>query len=65
MASKTGVRVKLIGIDGNAFMILGQVTREMRRAKVSPEIIEEYKKEATSGDYNHLLAVTLKYVDPY
>lgn len=63
MASKTGIKVKLIGQDGNAFAILGTVVREMRRKKVDEAIINEYKQEARSGDYNHLLAVTMDYVE--
>jgi hypothetical protein len=34
----------------------------MRRAKVSPEVIEEYTRRATSGDYDNLVAVTLEYL---
>jgi hypothetical protein len=59
---KTKVRVKLIGEDGNAFNILGRVQSAMRRAKIDQKVIDEYLKEATSGDYNHLLATTTKYV---
>jgi hypothetical protein len=60
--SITKVKVKLTGEDGNAFNILGRVQSAMRKAKVDQSIIDEYIKEATSGDYNHLLATTLKYV---
>lgn len=58
-----GVTVKLIGEDGNAFSILARVRREMRRHGISKEIQEKYMEEATSGDYDNLLAVTMKYVD--
>jgi hypothetical protein len=57
------LKVKLIGTDGNAFAIMGIVTREMRKAGFDPETIQEYKKEAMSGDYDHLLQVTMKWVD--
>jgi hypothetical protein len=60
--SITKVKVKLTGEDGNDFNILGRVQSAMRKAKVDQSIIDEYIKEATSGDYNHLLATTLKYV---
>jgi hypothetical protein len=59
----TGIKVKLVGEDGNAFAILGKVTKEMRRAKVSQEVIDAYMKEAMSGDYDHLLQTTMKYVE--
>jgi hypothetical protein len=53
------VKVRLVGEDGNAFAIMGRVVRAMRRAKLPPEAIDEYRRDATSGDYNHLLAVTM------
>jgi len=61
--AKTNVTVNLIGVDGNAFNILGIVCRELRRAKCSKELIQEYQNEAMSGDYDHLLATTLEYVN--
>lgn len=60
---KTNVTVKLIGNDGNAFAILGAVQSAMRKAKVEKEVIDEYLKEAMSGDYDHLLCVTMDYVN--
>lgn len=60
---KTDVTVKLVGEDGNAFAILGRVQKEMRRNKVPKEVIDAYLAEATSGDYDHLLRVTMDYVD--
>ena len=55
------VVVRLVGEDGNAFSILGRVSRALKRAGM-PEKVEEYLTRATAGDYNHLLAVTLEYV---
>lgn len=57
------VTVQLTGRDGNAFAIMGAVKREMRRANLSPDQIQEYLDEARSGDYDHLLQVTMKYVN--
>jgi hypothetical protein len=56
------VKVKLVGQDGNAFAILGRVQHAMRRAGVAKDDIEAYLKEATSGDYNHLLVTTMNTV---
>jgi len=56
------VKVRLVGEDGNAFAIMGRVTREMKRQGVPKEIRDAYLKEATSGNYDHLLLTTLKYV---
>lgn len=57
------VTVNLVGEDGNAFSILGRVIQAMRKAGVDRETIDQYKEEATSGDYNHLLNTTMKYVE--
>lgn len=63
MAPKLNVKVKLVGTDGNAFAVLGNVQRAMRKAKVSQEQISEFMTEATSGDYDHLLQTCMKWVD--
>jgi len=57
------IRVKLIGGDGNAFAILGQVKRALKRGGVPPAEINQYFEEATSGDYNHLLATTMEWCE--
>lgn len=61
--SITGIKVQILGNDGNAFAILGKVQKVMIDNGVSSKIIYEYVDEATSGDYNHLLKTTMKYVD--
>ena len=54
--------VKLVGIDGNAFMIMGTVTKALRSAGFSKEEIVQYQSEAMSGDYDNLLQVTMSWV---
>ena len=56
-------RVRLLGEDGNAFSIMGRVIEALRRAGYSKEQITEYRTQATSGDYDNLLRVTLNWVD--
>lgn len=56
------VHVKLVGEDGNAFAILGRVQRELRRGGATPEQVKEFFDEATSGDYNVVLATVMKWV---
>ena len=58
-----GLQVKLIGEDGNAFAVLGRVKQALRKAKVSKAEQDEFIAEATSGDYNHLLATVMDWVD--
>ena len=53
-------QVRLVGEDGNAFAILGRVMGALRQAGYSPAEIARYQKEATSGDYSHLLCTCLK-----
>ncbi len=55
--------VELIGEDGNAFSIMAHVKQSLRRAGADKEYIDKYLKEATSGDYDHLLVVSMEYVD--
>jgi hypothetical protein len=57
------VKCKLTGEDGNAFAIMGRVRSALRRANIDAKTIVEYQKEATSGDYENLLAVSIKYLD--
>ena len=48
--------------DGNAFYIMGKVTQALRRAGRGDEA-EEYRNDAKSGNYNHLLQVTMQWAD--
>lgn len=57
------ITIKLVGEDGNAFAILARVDIALRRANISKEIRELFKKEATSKDYNHLLQVVMQWVN--
>ncbi|HMV57027.1 MAG TPA: hypothetical protein PKD38_07450 [Nitrospira sp.] len=56
------VVVKLVGESGNAFAILGTVKRALRKAKVSEAEIDEFYREATSGDYDNLLRTCAQWV---
>lgn len=49
------VRVKLVGRDGNAFMVLGLCQRAARGANLPAEEINAFMQEAMAGDYDHLL----------
>ena len=57
-------KVKIIGENGNAFNLIAIVKRALIRAGLEKEA-EEFVKEATSDDYNFLLATCVKYVDVY
>ena len=53
----------LVGIDGNAFSIMGYVRKAMRKEGYSSEEIEKYTNEAKSGDYMHLICVSQDMVE--
>jgi hypothetical protein len=60
---KFSVKVRLVGEDGNAFFILSKVKKALRNNGVSREEIENFMKEATSGDYDNLLQTCMRWVD--
>src|SRR5271157_5090877 len=60
---KAKVTVELVGLDSNAFSILGRCSKAMRRAGWTAAEIKEFQAEATNGDYNHLLATVLSYCE--
>ena len=53
----------LVGVDGNAYAIMGYVRTAMKRAKMTKEDIDAYTKDATSSDYYHLLVVSCEMID--
>jgi hypothetical protein len=55
------VHVNLVGKDGNAFMILSRCRHAAKNAGVDKQEIKAFNKEATSGDYNHLLQTCMKW----
>jgi hypothetical protein len=56
------IQVQLSGQDGNAFAILGRTTGALRQAGLPQDEIDDYFAEATSGDYDHLLQTTMRWV---
>lgn len=56
-------KYSLVGVDGNCFSIMGQVSSWMRKEGCSKEEIEKYFEDAKSCDYNHLLCVSIDMVE--
>ena len=56
-------KFSLVGVDGNAFSIMGYVEQAMKKTGYSKEEREVYRKEAMSGDYNHLVCMSLDQID--
>ena len=57
------VTVRLTGENGNAFAVMGAVTRALKSAGVDRDAIKAYTDEAMAGDYDHLLRVTMSTVN--
>jgi hypothetical protein len=57
------IEVQLLGKDGNAFSVMSSVTRALKRDGQPPEVIEEFKTEAMSGDYDHVIRTCMKWVE--
>lgn len=57
------IEVRLVGEDGNAFAIIGRVSKALRRAGIPKEEIAMFRVEATSGDYDNVLQTAMKWVE--
>jgi hypothetical protein len=57
------ITVQLTGTDGNAFAVLGKVSRALRQAGVPDDERQAFMAEATQGNYDHLLQVVWQWVD--
>lgn len=49
------INLKLVGMDGNAFFIMGAFQQQARKEGWTKEEIDAVLNDAQSGDYNHLL----------
>jgi hypothetical protein len=55
--------MQLTGTDGNAFAVLGRVSRALRRAQVPEAERQAFMAEATQGDYHELLQTVMRWVE--
>ena len=55
-------RFTLVGVDGNAFAIMGYTATCLRKAGLKDKV-EEMQARAMSGDYWNLIAVCDEYVE--
>ena len=54
------VKLNLIGLDSNAFVLLGAFRKAAIRQGYSEESVDKVIEDAKSGDYDHLLSVLLE-----
>jgi len=55
------VKLKLVGVDGNAFFLMGAFANQAKKENWTKEEIDAVLTESKSGDYNHLLATLAKH----
>ena len=53
----------LIGVDDNAFSIMGYVTKAMKREGKSLFEINAFRNKAMAGDYRNLLSISQNMID--
>lgn len=56
------IEVQLSGADGNAFSIIGAVTKALRRNGVDRDTINQFSQEAMSSDYDNVIQTAMKWV---
>lgn len=56
-------KLKILGQDGNAFMVLGLAQKAAMKAKWEKSYIDAVMEEMQSDDYNHLLQTAMHYFD--
>ena len=54
------VKLKLVGLNGNAFSLMGAFRQQARKEKWTPDEIKVVLDECMSGDYDYLLATLME-----
>lgn len=57
------VKMKLVGLDGNAFSLMGEFQQNARKQGWKKEEIDVVIKKCMSGDYNNLLRVLIEHTE--
>jgi len=57
------VKLQLVGLDGNAFSLMGAFSRQARKEGWTKEEIDAVINECMTGDYNHLLCTLTQVCD--
>ena len=61
--TKKKVSLNLVGLDGNAFAVMGAFKKQARKEKWTNEEIDAVLNESMTGDYSHFLATILEHTD--
>ena len=57
------VKLTFVGLDGNAFSLMGAFKSQARKEGWTKEKIEEVIKECTSSNYDHLLQTLIAHCE--
>ena len=57
------MKYNLVGVDGNAFAVMGYVVQCMKKENMTAEEIKAYRDKAMSDDYNNLLATSFDMIE--
>ena len=63
MAKTKKPALKLTGVDGNIFVVLGKARAAATKAGWTKREIDAFLMEAKSGDYDHALGACEKWFD--
>lgn len=56
-------KLDLLSVNGNAFAVMGATMDALQRVGNDQSVIDAYRTQAMAGDYDHLLGVTMAYVE--
>lgn len=57
------VKLNLVGLDGNAFSVMGAFKRQAKKENWTNEEIQVVLDDAMSAGYSHLLSTIMKHVE--
>ena len=55
------IKLNLVGLDGNAFALMGAFQRQARKEGWTPDEIDAVLEECREGNYDHLLQTLIKH----
>ena len=57
------IDLELIGLDGNAFFIMGSFSKQAKKEGLEESEIKEVLDECKKGNYDHILQTIMKYIN--
>jgi hypothetical protein len=60
---KKKIKLTLVGLDGNAFFLMGAFQKQARKEGWSQEEINAVFDECKKGDYDHLLQTLIEHCE--